>query len=62
VKRRLKEQFSHYKKPITNNENSSNNKQGFIIEIDDDNEYDLEMLYSRYSSSEYEIFFFLIKL
>jgi hypothetical protein len=58
VKRRLEEQSSCYKKPITNNENLSNNKQGFVIEIDDDNKYNLEMLYSRYSSSEYKISFF----
>jgi hypothetical protein len=35
-------------KKITSNENSINSNQIFVIEIDDDDENDLEILYSRY--------------
>jgi hypothetical protein len=49
-----KKEFCHTK-IITNNENSIVNNQKFVIEIDDDNDNNLEILYIRYPSTLYEV-------
>jgi hypothetical protein len=56
MKRKLEEESYCCIKKTTNNENPITNNQNFVIEIDDDDDDDdLEMLYSRYPSTEYEI-------
>jgi hypothetical protein len=55
MKRKLEEESFCCKKTTFYNKNLITNNQKVVIEIDDDNEDDLEILYSRYPSTEYKI-------